>query len=160
MSTATQAWVRAELVGSPTAGFGAQLMIPADSMEFHDGEMVFQRQGEVVYVAEPGQLRSVTWLGKQPNPSLERRKAMWPNHGTRWTDEQRDELKRQLAEGESWTTISAEHGRSRTGVQQEAAKQGWVEPDTYQLRPEFITEYLSEISGERSSPDVELDRGA
>src|SRR5258708_7234669 len=113
MSTANQAWVRAELSGSTGGAFGAQLMIPADSLEFHGDDLVFQSRGEVVYVAEPGQLRSVTWLPKAPNPELERRKALWPKHGARWTDEERADLLRRLRDGEPWTEISQAHGRSK-----------------------------------------------
>jgi len=148
MSTASPSWVRAELSGSTGSAFGAQLMIPADGLEFHGDDLVFQRQGEVVYVAEVGQLRSVTWLAKQPNPELERRKALWPKHGTRWSEEERAELRRQLAEGEPWTAISVAHGRSRSGVQQEALKQGWVEPETFRLKEDFQAESQAESRAE------------
>ena len=135
----TQTWVRAELAGS-NAAFGAQLLIPADGLEFHENELVFQRQGEIVYVAAAGQLRSVTWLAKQPNPELDRRRAQWPKHGTRWTADERDELRLRLAAGEEWNAVSAAHGRLRSGVQQEAAKQGWVDSDTFEVRPEVRPE--------------------
>ena len=130
MPTPTQPWLRAELIAAPETSPGAQLMIPADGIEFHDDQLVFHHQGDVVYVAPQGQLRSITWFARQPHPETARRKAQWPNHGTRWTDEERAELQRHLRAGHSWKTISHAHGRSRTGCQQEAVKQGWLEPDT------------------------------
>ena len=67
-NTTTQPWLRAELIAAPETTPGAQLMIPADGVEFHDDQLVFHHQGEVVYVADQGQLRSITWFAKQPNP--------------------------------------------------------------------------------------------
>ena len=130
MPTQTQPWLRAELIAAPETTPGAQLMIPADGIEFHDDELVFHHQGDVVYVAPRGQLRSITWLARQPHPETARRKAQWPNHGTRWTDEERTELRRHLQAGHSWKTVSHAHGRSRTGCQQEAVKQGWLDSET------------------------------
>ena len=135
MPTTSQPWIRAELIASAGATFGPQLMIPADGLEFHGTDLVFHHQGEVVYVAEAGQLLSVTWIGKQPPTGLDRRKAQWPKHGTRWTEEEREQLKTRLLTGEPWSAIATAHGRSRTGVQQEAVKQGWVTAETYQVRP-------------------------
>ena len=118
MPTQTQPWLRAELIAAPETMPGAQLMIPADGIEFHDDQLVFHQQGEVVYVAAQGQLRSITWFARQPNPETARRKARWPKHGTRWTDEERADLLARIRAGESWKTISLAHGRSRTGCQQ------------------------------------------
>jgi hypothetical protein len=137
MSTQTQPWLRAELIAAPETTPGAQLMIPADGIEFHDGQLVFHNQGDIVYVASQGQLRSITWLAKQPNPATARRRAQWPNHGTRWTDEEREDLLRRLQAGQAWKTISTAHGRSRSGCQQEAVKHGWLDAETLQLKPEF-----------------------
>lgn len=130
MPTPTQPWLRAELIAAPETTPGAQLMIPADGIEFHDGQLVFHHQGDVVYVAPQGQLRSITWFARQPHPETARRKAQWPNHGTRWTDEERTELHSHLRAGHSWKAISHAHGRSRTGCQQEAVKQGWLDGET------------------------------
>jgi hypothetical protein len=138
MPTQTQPWLRAELIAAPETTPGAQLMIPADGVEFHDGQLVFHHQGDIVYVAAQGQLRSITWLAKQPNPESARRKAQWPNHGTRWTDEEREDLLRRLRTGEPWKAISTAHGRSRTGCQQEAVKQGWLDPETLLLKPNML----------------------
>jgi hypothetical protein len=135
MTTTSQPWIRAELIATSGTTFGPQLMIPADGLEFHGTDLVFHHQGEVVYVAEAGQLRSVTWIGKQPSADIERRKAQWPKHGTRWTGEEREQLRTRLLAGEPWSAIATAHGRSRTGVQQEAVKQGWVTAETYQVRP-------------------------
>ncbi|MEY9927055.1 hypothetical protein ABH926_001680 [Catenulispora sp. GP43] len=132
MPTQTQPWLRAELIAAPETTPGAQLMIPADGVEFHDDQLVFHHQGDIVYVASQGQLRSITWFARQPNPETARRKAQWPKHGTRWTDEERADLLRHLRTGQSWKAISHAHGRSRTGCQQEAIKQGWLDPDTLQ----------------------------
>ncbi|MFL6115158.1 MAG: hypothetical protein ACJ786_27990, partial [Catenulispora sp.] len=126
---ATQPWLRAELIG-PETTLGPQLMIPADSVEFHEDQLVFQAQGEVVYVAHRDQLRAITWYAKQPNPALARRRSLWPNHGTRWTDDQRTDLRHRLQQGQTWRTISTAAGRSRAGCQQEAIKQGWIDPET------------------------------
>ncbi|GAA1952018.1 hypothetical protein [Catenulispora subtropica] len=139
MTTTTQPWLRAELISAPETTPGAQLMIPADGVEFHDDQLVFHHQGEVVYVADQGQLRSITWFAKQPNPELARRKALWPNHGTRWTDPQRTDLLHRLRLGQSWAAISTAAGRSRTGCQQEAIKQGWIDPDTLKPLPALFT---------------------
>ena len=130
MPTPTQPWLRAELIAAPETTPGAQLMIPADGIEFHDDQLVFHHQGDIVYVAPQGQLRSITWFARQPHPETARRKAQWPNHGTRWTDEERTELHRHLRAGHSWKAISHAHGRSRTGCQQEAVKQGWLDGET------------------------------
>jgi hypothetical protein len=140
MTTQTQPWLRAELIAAPETTPGAQLMIPADGIEFHDDQLVFHHQGDVVYVAPQGQLRSITWFARQPHPETARRKAQWPNHGTRWTDEERTELHRHLRAGHSWKVISHAHGRSRTGCQQEAVKQGWLDAETLRLKPEFLPE--------------------
>jgi hypothetical protein len=130
MPTTIQPWLRAELIAAPETTPGAQLMIPADGIEFHDDQLVFHHQGDVVYVAPQGQLRSITWFARQPHPETARRKAQWPNHGTRWTDEERTQLHRHLRAGHSWKVISHAHGRSRTGCQQEAVKQGWLDGET------------------------------
>lgn len=130
MPTQTHPWLRAELIAAPETTPGAQLMIPADGIEFHDDQLVFHHQGEIVYVAPKNQLRSITWFAKQPHPETARRKAQWPNHGTRWTDEERTNLQNHLRAGHSWKAISHGHGRSRTGCQQEAVKQGWLDPET------------------------------
>lgn len=131
--TSAQSWIRAELVGVPDSPFGPQLMIPADGVEFHGPDLVFHHDGEVVYVTRPDQLRSLTWLGATTDPDRERRRAQWPNHGKRWNDEQRGQLRAEILAGADWNEIAKSHGRSRTGVQQEAVKQGWVDADT--LRP-------------------------
>ncbi|MEY9857517.1 hypothetical protein ABH935_003125 [Catenulispora sp. GAS73] len=144
MTTQTQPWLRAELIAAPETTPGAQLMIPADGVEFHDDQLVFHHQGDVVYVAAQGQLRSITWFAKQPNPETARRKAQWPKHGTRWTDEERTDLHRRIRAGESWKTISLAHGRSRTGCQQEAVKQGWIHPDTLRPTPELLLSIVEE----------------
>jgi hypothetical protein len=141
MTTTAQTWIRAELIAAGSTPFGPQLMIPADGLEFHGTDLVFHCQGEVVYVAEAGQLRSVTWIGKQTDAETSRRKAQWPKRGVRWTDEERGELRDRLLAGEAWSAIAKAHGRSRTGVQQEALKQGWVSADTYQVK-----EVLAELS--------------
>ncbi|WP_194905136.1 hypothetical protein [Catenulispora rubra] len=146
MTTYTQPWLRAELIAAPDTTPGAQLMIPADGVEFHDDQLVFHHQGDVVYVAAQGQLRSITWFAKQPNPETARRKAQWPKHGTRWTDEERTDLLRRVRAGESWKTISLAHGRSRTGCQQEAVKQGWIHPDTLRPTPELLLSIVEEDS--------------
>lgn len=140
MTTQTQPWLRAELIAAPETTPGAQLMIPADGIEFHDDQIVFHHQGDIVYVAPQGQIRSITWLAKQPHPATARRRAQWPNHGTRWTDEEREDLLRRLQTGQAWKTISTAHGRSRSGCQQEAVKQGWLDADTLRLKPEFLPE--------------------
>jgi hypothetical protein len=145
--TAAQTWIRAELVGVPDSAFGPQLMIPADGLEFHGPDLVFHRDGEVVYVTRPDQLRSLTWLGPATDPERERRRAQWPNHGKRWTGEQRESLRGLILAGTGWTEIAKTHGRTRTGVQQEAVKQGWVEADT--LRP---TAALIDEGGGGSAP--------
>ena len=137
MPTSTQPWLRAELIAAPETTPGAQLMIPADGIEFHDGQLVFHRQGDVVYVAPEGQLRSITWLARQPHPETARRKAQWPNHGTRWTDQERADLRAHLEAGHSWKAISHAHGRSRTGCQQEAVKQGWLDSETLAPTPKL-----------------------
>jgi hypothetical protein len=127
-------------------------MIPADGIEFHDGQLVFHHQGDVVYVAPQGQLRSITWFARQPHPETARRKAQWPNHGTRWTDEERTELHCHLRAGHSWKVISHAHGRSRTGCQQEAVKQGWLDGET--LAP---TERL--LGGEGANTGIDAQNG-
>ena len=99
MPTQNQPWLRAELIAAPETAPGAQLMIPADTVEFHDDELVFHHQGDIVYVAPQGQLRAITWFARQPHPETARRSAQWPNHGTRWTDEERTELHRHLRTG-------------------------------------------------------------
>lgn len=149
--TAAQTWIRAELVGVPDSAFGPQLMIPADGVEFHGPDLVFHREGEVVYVTRPDQLRSLTWLGPTTDPERERRRAQWPNHGKRWTAEQREILRTQLLAAASWTEIAKTHGRSRTGVQQEAVKQGWVDAET--LRP------AAALHDDGGSPRGEMDVG-
>ena len=146
--TAAQTWIRAELVGVPDSAFGPQLLIPADGVEFHGPDLVFHRDGEVVYVTRPDQLRSLTWLGPATDPERERRRAQWPNHGKRWTGEQRESLRGLIVAGTGWTEIARTHGRSRTGVQQEAVKQGWVEADTLRPTPALIDE-----GGGGSAPD-------
>jgi hypothetical protein len=151
MSSTTQTWIRAELIATGSTAFGPQLMIPADGLEIHGAELVFHCQGEVVYVAQTTQLRSVTWAGKQPNPETTARKSRWPKHGVRWTDEERTELRTRLVAGETWTAISKAHGRSRSGVQQEAVKQGWVSPETYQVREGLGTE---EAGAEEAGADL------
>ncbi|MBS2545554.1 hypothetical protein KGQ19_01595, partial [Catenulispora sp. NL8] len=138
MSTQTHPWLRAELIAGPETTPGAQLMIPADGVEFHDDQLVFHHQGDIVYVAAQGQLRSITWFAKQPNPESALRKAQWPNHGTRWTDDERQDLLRRIRTGENWKAISHAHGRSRTGCQQEAVKQGWLDADTLRPKPEVL----------------------
>jgi len=115
-------------------------MIPADSVEFHEDQLVFHAQGEVVYVVHRDQLRAITWYAKQPNPALARRRALWPNHGTRWTDDQRTDLRHRLQQGQTWRTISTAAGRSRTGCQQEAVKQGWIDAETLIPLPALLTD--------------------
>ena len=136
MPTQNQPWLRAELIAAPETTPGAQLMIPADGVEFHDDQLVFHHQGDIVYIAPQSQLRSITWFARQPNPETARRKAQWPNHGTRWTDEERTDLHHHLRTGHTWKTISQAHGRSRSGCQQEAVKQGWLDPDTLLPTPD------------------------
>ncbi|ACU69056.1 hypothetical protein Caci_0101 [Catenulispora acidiphila DSM 44928] len=152
MPTQTQPWLRAELIAAPETTPGAQLMIPADGVEFHDDQLVFHHQGDIVYVAAQGQLRSITWFARQPNPETARRKAQWPNHGTRWTDEERADLRRHLSTGHSWKTISHAHGRSRSGCQQEAVKQGWLDPETLQPTPELLLEAAAPIPDTAAAP--------
>ena len=151
MPTHSQPWLRAELIAAPETTPGAQLMIPADGVEFHDDELVFHHQGDIVYVAQQGQLRSITWSARQPNPETARRKAQWPNHGTRWTDEEREDLLRRIRAGQSWKAISHAHGRSRTGCQQEAVKQGWLEPETLLPKPEVLLAAASQTDSEGTS---------
>lgn len=160
MSTQTQPWLRAELIAAPETTPGAQLMIPADGVEFHDDQLVFHHQGDVVYVAPQSQLRSITWFAKQPNPETARRKAQWPKHGTRWTDEERTDLLRRVRAGESWKTISLAHGRSRTGCQQEAVKQGWIHPDTLRPTPELLLSSVEEDTpSTNAAPNSDSDVG-
>ena len=161
MTTTTQPWLRAELIAAPETTPGAQLMIPADGVEFHDDQLVFHHQGEVVYVADQGQLRSITWFAKQPNPELARRKALWPNHGTRWTDAQRTDLLHRLRQGQGWPAISTAAGRSRTGCQQEAVKQGWLDPDTLKPLPALFGEHSTPAAPEPTAqPPAAADPGA
>lgn len=160
MPTQTQPWLRAELIAAPETTPGAQLMIPADGVEFHDDQLVFHHQGDIVYVAAQGQLRSITWFARQPNPETARRKAQWPNHGTRWTDEERADLRRHLRTGHSWKTISHAHGRSRSGCQQEAVKQGWLDPETLQPTPELLLEAAAPIPDTATAPATPADHAA
>ena len=155
MPTQTQPWLRAELIAAPETTPGAQLMIPADGVEFHDDQLVFHHQGDIVYVAPQGQLRSITWFAKQPNPETARRKAQWPKHGTRWTDDERADLLRHLRTGHSWKAISHAHGRSRTGCQQEAIKQGWLDPETLQPTAALLlTQTDATSDAQTSGPDL------
>ena len=155
MPTQHQPWLRAELIAAPETMPGAQLMIPADGVEFHDDELVFHYQGDIVYVAAKDQLRSITWFAKQPNPETARRRAQWPKHGTRWTDEERADLLRRIRAGESWKAISLAHARSRTGCQQEAVKQGWVQPETFRPTPELLLGIAEMEAGKDSAPGAE-----
>ena len=152
MPSTTQTWIRAELIATGGTAFGPQLMIPADGLEIHGAELVFHCQGEVVYVAQTAQLRSVTWSTKQPNPEATARRSRWPKHGVRWTDEERAQLRTHLLAGESWADIAKAHGRSRSGVQQEAVKQGWVSPETYQMREGLGIEVGPDPTAPDSSP--------
>ena len=160
MPTQTQPWLRAELIAAPETTPGAQLMIPADGVEFHDDQLVFHHQGDIVYVAAQGQLRSITWFARQPNPETARRKAQWPNHGTRWTDEERADLRRHLRTGHSWKTISHAHGRSSSGCQQEAVKQGWLDPETLQPTPELLLEAAASTPDTATAPATPADHAA
>ena len=162
MPTPPQSWLRAELIAGPETTPGAQLLLPADGVEFHDDQLVFHHQGDVVYVAHQGQLRSITWFAKQPNPDLARRRAQWPNAGTRWTDQEREDLRRRLKTGQSWQAISAAHGRSRTGCQQEAVKQGWLDPDTLRISPTLLlpADQAEAATPEATTPSTATDPAA
>lgn len=105
-----------------------ELVLRADRVAVDGEHLVFLCSDEVVFRLDRRYFRALTWFVDRPTFGewLKARRAQFPNSHTRWSDEECDLLRGEVASSAAWKVVAEKHGRTVAAVKRQAALLGFA----------------------------------